>query len=298
MRFSDKNIPSANIKEFDQPFKFISNVLSIKDKTIYLIIPTTKSRSIIPILHKHYCVEKIYLYRPPDVEFSANSQSMSEKISGWYSDITEIYDKIVNDISEIINKPLQWNRSIDIFTMLHTQRLDNRFFAINVSADVPGDEYIIVLNVNNQELFHIEHKYVPVIEFNDVEECLQQMNKFSKFQIFLIIIGDIILSEIQSIFDCLQIHAIYFFRNSTPKYPINKRKVSGFFDKQEDLSEQLNNDILFYQEHLYHTSRLDIFSALEHTGNIISQLNHQQIGFLIYNLFIHILPQIPLLEYK
>jgi hypothetical protein len=223
---------------------------------------------------------------------------MFEKISGWYSDIKEIYDQIVNDIMIMAKRPLHWNRSIDIFTMLHTQRLENRYFAINVSADVPGDKYIVTLNCNAQELFHIDHKYVTVIKCVDAEECLQQINKLSKFQIFLIISGSIIPSKILSIFDYPQIHAIYFFSNNALKYPINKIKVSGFFDKQEDLSEQLNNDILFYEEHFNHTSRLDIFSALEHTGNIISQLNDQQTAFLIYNLFIDILPQIPLLEFK
>jgi hypothetical protein len=220
-----------------------------------------------------------------------------EKISGWYSDIKEIYDQIVNDITITAKRPLHWNRSIDIFTMLHTQRLENRYFVIDVSADVPYGEYIVTFNCNDQE-FHIDHKSTPVRESTDAEECLQLINKLSKFQIFLVISGSIIPSKIQSIFDSPQVHAVYFFRNNELKYPINKRKVSGFFDKQEDLSDRLYNDISFYREHFNHTSRFDIFSAFERTGNIISQLNDQQIAFLTCNLFIDILPKIPLLEFK
>jgi tetratricopeptide (TPR) repeat protein len=223
---------------------------------------------------------------------------MFEKIIGWYSDMKEIYGQIVNEITKTMEIPPQSDRFIDIFTMSHTQRLENQSFVINVSADVPCDEYIVVFHCGDQEFFNIDHKSAPVSELTDVEECLQLVNKLTKTQIFLVISGSVIPLEIQSIFGSPQVHALYFFRNNQLQYPINKRKVRGLFDNQEMLSERLYNDILFYREHFNHTSRIDIFSTIERTGNIISQLNNQQIAFLIYNLFINILPQIPFLEFK
>ncbi len=296
--FDIKDSSIFKTKTFDDPFKFIAEVLSIKDKIIYVIISTTKIHSSIPIIHKHYCVEKIYLYRSPDIEPMPPVPPMFEKIVGWYSDMKEIYGQIINDISKTMEILPQSDRFIDIFTMSHTQRLDNRSFVINISADVPCDVYIVAFHCNDQEFFNIEQKSAFASEFTDVEECLQLVNKLTTTQIFLVISGNVIPSKIESIFGSPQIHAIYFFRNNQLKYPINKRKVRGLFDNQEVLFERLDNDISFYREHFNHTSRIDIFSTIEHTGNIISQLKHQQIAFLAYNLFINILPQIPLLEFK
>jgi hypothetical protein len=223
---------------------------------------------------------------------------MSEKISGYSGDLNELYDQIVNDIKKTAERPLRWNRSFDIFTMLHTQRLENEYSIIKKLAGIVSDVYIVSFQCDDGKYFHPNQGSTPPIELTDATKLLQLINEKIQSQIFLVISGSMIPLEIQSIFDFRQIHAIYFFCNNELKYPVNKRKVSGIFDKDDELSDQLRKDILFYRQQHIHTSRIDIFSMIEHTGNVISQLNDKQIAFLIYNLFIDILPHAPLLEFK
>src|SRR5262249_4161073 len=91
-------------------------------------------------------------------------------------------------------------------------------------------------------------------------------------------------------------HAVYFFRTIEPKYPVKRNKVSGLFNIIEDLSNQLNKDILFFRQQHLHMARIDIFSKLEYEKKLFPQLNEQHRNFLLFNLFIDILPEIPPLQ--
>jgi tetratricopeptide (TPR) repeat protein len=223
---------------------------------------------------------------------------MFEKISGYYSEIGKIYEQIINDIVITARRPLRWNRSFDDFTMLYTQQLENAYSIIKVLDDVSRDEHIIILRCDRWKFSDIGPRSIPISEFTDAAECLQLINILTQSQIFLIISGSIVPLQIQSTFNLQQIHGIYFFRNYEFKYPINKRKVGGSFDKQEDLYEQLHKDILFYRQQYIHISRIDIFPTIEHAEKAISHLNDQQTTFLTYTLLMDILPQIPLLKFN
>ena len=295
----DKNILSVyEIKSFNNPFKFIGSILSVKNKIIYLIILASKSHTIVPVIHKHYCIEKIYLYECADIGPSSNNSPMLEKINGYYEDINEIFQQIVNDIMITTERSLRSNPSLDFFTILHTQRLENEFFVIRLLNGVSIDELIVIFHYDSPRHFHIDRRTTPTSEFTDVNECIRIINEQQQSHIFLIISGGMIPLEIQSCFHFPQIHAIYFFGTNFIKDSINKRKVRGFFNNQKDLSDQLYQDIAFYWESDTHTSRFDIFPTVEHTEKVISHLNYQQIAFLRWNLFIDMLTQVPLLNFK
>ena len=299
VELSAKTILSVyEINSFDNPFKFITNTLSVKNKTTYLIISASKSDCIIPLIHKHYCVEKIYLYGSRDTELFSSRSLMFEKISGYYEDMNELCKQIMNDIKITTERPLHGIRSSDFFTMLYTQRLENESSVIKSSNDVSIDEFIVIFHCDRSKILHIDQRTTPISEFTDANECVRIINEKSQSQIFLAISGSKIPSEIQPIFDLQQIHAIYLFSTTEINYLSNKRKACGLFNNEEDLAEQLYQDIAFYREQYIHTSRIDTCPIIEHTKQIISHLNHQQIVFLICNLFIDILPQVPLLEYK
>jgi tetratricopeptide (TPR) repeat protein len=163
---------------------------------------------------------------------------------------------------------------------------------------VPRDEHIVIFHCNGSELSDIDARSIPISEFTGAGEYIQLINKLTQSQIFLIISGSIVPLQIQSTFDLQQIHGIYFFRNYQFKYPINERKVSGSFDKQEDLYEQLHNDILFYRELDFHTIRIDICPKLERNKIHPKELTEKQIVFLKFQLFSDILPQAPLLKFE
>ena len=294
-----KNITSIHeTKSSDNPFKFIASTLYIKDKTIYVIILASKSHSIIPIIHKHQCIEKIYLYGSEDIDLAPSSSSIFEKISGCFADINVICDQIINDIKVMVERPLRWDRSFNLFTMLYTQQLENQYSVIKGLSNIAYNEFIVIFHCDSRRLFRVEQKSIPVVEFTDANECIRKINEIPQSQIFLVISGNIIPSEMQPVFDLQQIHAVYIFRTNQIKYPINKRKVSGLFYELQELSQQLYKDIVFYREEHIHTSRIDVFSTIEHTESVISQLNDKHVAFLTYNLFIDILPQVPLLEFK
>jgi hypothetical protein len=223
---------------------------------------------------------------------------MFEKMSGCYSELDEIYEQISNDIAMTTERPLRWNRSFDDFTMLYTQQLENRYSFIKVLEDVSRDEYIIIFRCNDSKFLRMDTISIPISEFTDEEECVQLINILTKSQIFLIISGSMVPLQIQSVFDSPQIHGIYFFCNNEFKYSINKRKVSGLFDKQKELYAQLGKDIVFHRDQFVHISRIDIFPTMEHTEKAIFHLNDEQSAFLTYTLFIDILSQIPLLEFN
>ena len=289
--------PTSKIETFDNPFKFISSTLSVKDKTIYLIISTNKGRSVIPVVHKHYCIEKIYLYEPIDTESSSTWSLMFEKFGGCYSDIKQIYDQITNDIKSMAERSLPWNRSFDLFSMLHTQRLERLHPIIKLSTNIPHDECIIIFHDDDHIFFDTE-KIPFLLEFNDVNECTKFINEHLQSQIFLIIAVYTIPLRMQSILNFPQIYAIYLFHTNKLNCAFNKRKLSGLFHNFEDLAEQLSKDVLFYREQHNHTARIDVWPMIEQTQNLISQLKDEHIAFLTYNLFIDILPQTPSLEFK
>ncbi|CAF1288329.1 unnamed protein product [Adineta steineri] len=214
---------------------------------------------------------------------------------------SEISFEIVNFLPEEDETIVHIDESstqLDLFTILYTQQLDNQGSLIKISTDIPQNEYIVIFYCDNRISSHVYHESSPVYHSTDVKDYLDFINKQTQSQIFLIISGSSISSEIQSTFDCQQVHAIYFLRNYEHKYPINTRKVSGTFNNLDNLCEQLHKDIQFYREQYTHTIRIDIFSRINYQQKLISQLNDKHRTFLTYILFIDILPLVSILEFK
>lgn len=112
------------------------------------MISANQSESIVPMVYKHHCVEKIYVLELAD-HLTGTWLSMFEKIRYPYSDTQLIYEEIINDIKGEVGKKVFWNRFFSSFTMLHTQQLYNRHSVVKASADMHHNEFIVILSCNN-----------------------------------------------------------------------------------------------------------------------------------------------------
>ena len=246
------------------------------------------------MIYKHYCIEKIYLYGSINDESSLNLSAISTEISSQWLDLEQLCIQVNNDIKMMIERPLHWDRSAEFFGQLHTQQFESKqSSAMTISANILSNKYIIIFHCNNEILFKGITKSTPLREFTDADKCSQFITERSNEQIYLIISGNKIPSLLKSIINSQNIYAIYLFRTNEIIYPIKKIKVSGSFNNIDGLAKQLENDILFDKDEFVHTSRIDIFKNIEQEKKIIPQLNKEQVDFLILQLFIDILPQIP-----
>jgi hypothetical protein len=98
---------------------------------------------------------------------------MSEKISNPCSDLEKLSSRISDDIKITTVRTLEWDRSFDYFTLLHTQRLENQYPLIKIISDTPRDEIIVIYHHDNQKLFQPQQGSSPLFQFTDVNKCVQ-----------------------------------------------------------------------------------------------------------------------------
>ena len=289
VQHTHNNWLSSCTKSFDNPFNFIADTLSTKNKTIYIIISADKSHLVIPIVEKHYCVENIYIF--------GSISPVVEKISGCYYDINEIYEHIVNDIAITYEERSCDDCPFDYFTALDTQKLPNSDFITEASNNSSCYEYIVVFYRPGWRVPDLDQKPIPVNQFTIVDECIRFIKILPQWQVFFVISCADVPLQIQSVFDLPQICRIYISPVADIKYPSNKKKVAGIFGKPKDLVKQLYQDISFHRQQYTPISRINIFSMIDYSQKVISDLDDQQIDFLRYKLFMDILLQAPLMTF-
>ncbi|CAF1155742.1 unnamed protein product [Adineta ricciae] len=275
------------IEIFNNPFQFISRILSLTDKTVYLIISMNKHRLIIPLIHKHFCVEKIYLYNQ---QIITDFSSISEKIDGCYADFNELSNQMINDIKINDNKFQDKN----LFCMLHTQQLTNQYSIISTRKNSLHKQYVVIFDDETHEISRSYRETISFYQSSNFQECIQFIRDHRQLQILFILSNTFIVEEVQSICDSQQTILLYFLK---PNFSIHHRKVKGIFNTLEELFVELHKDILFYQEGDFHTSNISIFTKINREKPLIIQLNEKQIDFLSFSLFLDILPYIPSLNF-
>lgn len=280
---------SSSTKSFDNPFNFIAYTLSTRNKMIYMIISAEKSHLVIPIVEKHYCVEKIYII--------GSISSVSEKISGCYYDMNEIYECIVKDIAITYEERSCDDWPSDYFTALDTQKLQNSDSVTEISNNSSCYEYIVVFYRPGWRVPDLDQKPIPVNQFTNVGECIRFIKILPQWQVFFVISCAVVPSHIQSVFDLPQICRIYISPVADLEFPSNKKKVAGIFSEPNDLVKQLYQDISFHRQQYTPISRINIFSMVDYSQKVISDLDDQQIDFLRYKLFMDILLQAPLMTF-
>ena len=116
-------------------------------------------------------------------------------------------------------------------------------------------------------------------------------------QVLFVISGNMVESDIQVILNWEQIYAVYYFRTGQEKYPIDMRKVSGHFNTLEELEQALRGDIWFCRQQQCHSPQVNIFAEKNQNEKLLYNLNDDQIAFLVFQLFVDILPHTPTLTF-
>src|ERR1700722_14048005 len=73
-----------HFESFEDEFEYISRVLSITDKMLFLIISTNFAEGVVSFIHRHLCVEEIFLYGSMHDESSLDWITQYVKIRGHW----------------------------------------------------------------------------------------------------------------------------------------------------------------------------------------------------------------------
>lgn len=280
---------------FRGSFDCISKVLATKDKLIYLIISQKLAESIVPLTHQHRCVEHIYVLTDIDNQKPIEWMNDYPKICTGESSIDSILKLIKQDMSILLKRPSRWSRSKKLLSELCLQTDKTDLWTL--IDDTPKEDIkmirIITLFFGSHPLFSHSRSNIPIDEFNDIGKCIESIQPHNSIAIFLIIFTDS-LDDLHTLLGLDAIHAVYLVWKGIDDDRVEKAsqhpKVSGVFDVERQLLEQLIADICFYRHMRFHTPTINIFH-LEPTLN--DKMDNQEIHFLFFQLFNDILIDIP-----
>ena len=286
---------SVEIVPFDDECVCISKLLSIKDKLIYLVVVDTLWDCVVPLIHNHRCIEHIYIYMDSgDIE-SVDWTKDYSKIRGNLFSIDNICKLVTEDIESMMQRPSRWSRSKALLAELCSQKAETDITVpiMGKSEDDMSTWRIVVLFLDKRRLLRLSHPKIKIDVFYDIERCMNSIKADNSKAVFLIVsvnrLGDVrLIAELETV------HGVYIVTDADSTETIQSMstysKLSGIFALEEDLLEQLTTDICFYRQIRIVTPTVNVFKF---ESNILDKLTENQIDFLCFQLFIDILPQIP-----
>ncbi|CAF2022340.1 unnamed protein product [Rotaria magnacalcarata] len=287
---------NAEVKSFDDECVFIAKILSVKDKLIYAVLPITLGDFVVPLIHNHRCVEKIYLHQQSGDTESTDWIKEYPKIGGNGSSIDLLKGNIIENINIIMKRPSRWSRSKTLLNQLSSQKskVDS---LVPIKRTVTDDLItirIFILFIGSRQPFHLSHSKIEITEFDDIAKCNQSIQNSSSTPVYLIIsMGE--FQDIQSIVELDPVHAVYIVIDPESSDIVQSissySKLSGIFVLNEDLLDQLTRDICFHRQISFRLPTMNIFKL---ESNILSKLNERQKDFLCFQLFSGILSELPL----
>ena len=260
----DVKLPENNDREivrFRGSFECISKVLSIKDKLIYLIVSNTLGKSVVPLIHKHRCLEYVYILQNTDRQDQVNWTKDYSKVRISQSSVEQLLQSMKDNIDSLMQRPSRWSRSKKLLTELCMQTDLSITKAI---PDVPKEDLrmlrIMTLFFGTRRPFSRSSSQIQIDEFNTVDECVQTIQANTSITVFLVIFLDG-FNDICSLFELENIHAVYIVCNGNWNEQLETisqhSKVSGMFGLDEDLLKQLTTDICFYRHMQVHTPMIN-----------------------------------------
>ncbi|CAF0842761.1 unnamed protein product [Adineta steineri] len=252
-------------------------------------------KSVVPLIHKHRCIEHIYILQNTDDQKEVDWIKDYSKICGNGTSIELLLELIKQDIDSVMRRPSRWSRSKTLLTELYFQTSQNN---LSLSMEDVDKEDVSMLRIvtlffGTRSLFIQSLNQIQIDEYDNVNECVQSIEAKTLITVFIVILTDG-SEDLQSLLELDSIHAIYI----VPKDNYNQQietmskysKVSGVFFLDEDLLEQLTMDICFYRHMRVHTPMINTSDI---GSNIIDNLIKQHTNFLFFQLFSDILPHIP-----
>ena len=293
---TDTSNQQIKIEPFDDECVFISKLLSITDKLIYVVISNKCGDFVVPLIHDHPYIDRIYVHRAPEDESSLDWTNDYAKIMGQGSSLDILVQQMQDDIQSTIQRPSRGSKSKALSTELHTQNTQYQFSI--PSHDLLGKDLrlfrIVLLHLNERRLFHLTHPKIQIEEYYTIEACQHSIQADASSTVFLIVSVDHV-TDMQTLVEFESVNAIYIVTDMSSIVRLQAvstcPKLSGFFVLNEDLLEQLTADICFYLEHRYCKSRMDIFDL---QPDFPADPTQSQIDFLSFQLFTEILSQLPI----
>ena len=284
----------VEIQTFDDDCVCMSDLLSIKDKVIYLIVPVSLCDFVIPLIHDHVCIERICLYQDLLDEQLIDSMKDYSKVRGINDSVDMLVKQITEDIDCITRRDFYWSNSETLLTALCTQAAPITILALADDAS----EYdrntwrIVILHLDHHQMSPVFGKENKVDEFYDISECIVSIINDNLTSVFLIVSMNE-FCDIQSIVELNAVYTVYIVTDLQSMERIETAstysKLSGIFTRDEDLSKQLTADILFYCRIRAYMPAISFFKI---EPNILEKLTEHQIEFLVFQLFSDILPQL------
>jgi hypothetical protein len=293
----------SECKSFSNDLKCVSYVLSKKPMEakhlIYFIVSAIKAKFIVPLIHSHSCVERIYVHDTTDDSQNSGWTTNYSKLSGSWSSFDQIQEQLTKDIVSMVTRPSRWARSQELLIKLCTQHSSytDKSFTINVGEQKVEIPQIITLFCGGYQRFQLSLNGIEFSKFDDIQRCLNRITEIETSSIFLVICGASIDNSMamRSLIDHPSVHAAYIFLNVDERHlfqmnPLWKSsKISGIFVYHNELLVQLATDICFYRQI---SNNIPKMSLLRTNSEVLAQLEVYEKEFLRYQLFMDILPQL------
>jgi hypothetical protein len=284
-------------ESFIDEFKFVARVLSVRNKMQFLVISATIAELLIPLIHKYFSVEKIYLYSSTNDQSSHDWMKSFSKVVSYWTDLKNLSAQINIDIDSWSQRHCTRDQSDKLFLMIDCQTIDsNTALTLQLSSSMSDDNCLVTFHCEDP-LFHASGGPVYLSEFIDINTCIQFIIKQPESHVFLVISSDMRSSDLQSILNLKQICAIYYLRTNDVVLPINTKTMGGLLNDLDDLATQLRNDLHFSRQKKLHSLQIRVSPVYNATKKLIPQLGGEHVEFLTFQLFVNILPQIPTLMF-
>ncbi|CAF4400124.1 unnamed protein product, partial [Rotaria magnacalcarata] len=287
---------NVSIETFDDECACIAKILSVQDKLIYAIVPTYLDDFVIPLIHNHRCVEKIYTYQPSEDQGPMYCIREYPKICGNGLSIDLLMNQITEDMNSVMKRPSRWSRSKTLLNQLCYQTKEPKTsLSIKDAFKVDlNNIHIFILFLDLSQPFRLSYSAINIKEFYYIEQCTQSINNSGLPDIFLIVSMSKFY-DIRALAELDPVHAIYVVTDIKSNDQFETMsihlKLSGIFGINEDLLDQLITDICFYRQIQRHLPTMNAFKL---EPNILHKLSDHQIEFLCVQLFSGILPQLPM----
>ena len=283
---------------FDDICDCISSILLIEDKLIYFVVSATAGMSIVPLIHNHRCIERIYVCHDAENEESSDWIQDYSKIHSTPLSIDQIETKIKEDIISISQRPNRWNRSKALLDELFSQSIGASIPAVNHNnfKDELNTLRIVTLYPGARRPFCLSESYsgkIKLEEYDSMQQCIQSIENDLMTTVFLLI-SMTEVNDIRMIDDIESVAAIYIVADAQsiermyqmPTYS----KVSGIFVPDETLLQQLTTDIYFHVQCLTHSPSMGVFKV---ESDVRKTKFDQQVDFGLFQLFSTILSELP-----
>ena len=283
------------VKDFTDDCVCMSELLSTTDKLIYFIVTSSLGDFVVPLIHNHRCIEKIYVYDESENQESSDWTRSYRKIGDVKCSIDELAQQIKQDMDSIMQRPSHWSRSKSLFAELCLQKeqINIPVPTSDLSINDLSTFRIVSLSLDQDRPFTMSHSEIKIDHFSNLDQCVNSMKRDKLTAIFLIIWMDQ-FRAIQSVVELDVVHAVYIVIGREFRQPIETiseySKLSGIFFPSEGLLEQLTTDICFYRQIRIRTPVLSVFKI---EPRILKDPTSQQSDFLFFQLFSDILPQLP-----